>query len=64
MDDDQIIEAKSVEIRRLHAVCKEKQSNIITLSEHIQYILSIIEGDNLITPQYRKQLTDLLNEVI
>ena len=59
MNNQEIIEAKSIEIQRLHKVCENYKSDISILSEHIDYILSII-NDDVITPQYRKQLHDLI----
>jgi len=54
---------KSKEIKRLHGVCQSKDKTIETLTEHLKYILGIVApDDNIITPQYRKQLAEIITD--
>lgn len=53
---------KSNEIKRLHKVCNAKDDIIKTLLEHFQYHIDLmdIDGNKLITPQYRKQINNII----
>lgn len=62
LNDSEIIEAKSREIKRLHGVCRIKDSYIENLVMHLKNLIVKVDENNSLSREYREQLNALISE--
>ena len=62
MTQEQIIDAKSIEIKRLRSVCNSKDASINVLLDNIYYLALILERNGLLTDDYETELSQTISD--